>query len=100
MNQKPSLEHGSPRRLSRQEPGSHSCTQVEGQIINSEVASGVGDRFKEGFREGCSLDTSDEYQGIWKEGPWEKGVYQRKVRARILSPPCLPTETRVSAPGS
>lgn len=74
--------------------------KLRDRSFSSEVASNVGDRLKEGFGESCSLDTSDEDQGIWKEGPWEKGVYQRKVRARILSPPCLPTKTRVSAPGS
>ena len=63
----------------RQDLNSQSCIQIEGRIINSEVASGVG--------ESCSLVTSVEDQGTWKEGPWEKGVYQRKGSGSFSSLP-------------
>lgn len=64
------------------------------------MTPGVTDRPKEALGQSCSLACSGEGKGIWKEGPLKKGVHQKRVRASIRSPPCLPKETRISVPGS
>lgn len=78
---------GSPENISRQGLGSQSCSYIEGGVISSEVTSGITDRPKEALGQSCSLSCSDEDKGIWKEGPWKKGVHQKRVRASIRSPP-------------